>query len=413
MIKVIDEVKQNIKSQSISSKSQIELDSYEFYDGDEIKKFTHTLVSLRLPCANPYSISWVGDTIVCCSGNGDTYLKIGEKFELLGRINVLKKTLFSNIIIDGNNYLLIIDGAKKAYRVKNGMMVEIGEIDAEQVCNNGEILFFSKGRKVTFSAFNDMTDFSLEANKGGEFTIEDGYGDIVALATENKNLIIFTKKAIFEFCAIGYHSEYTLRRIECDLLDIYADSVKDMGDKIVFVSNDCIYSYKNGKVYLEESFLKDMGYNIVGYPALCEKIYYIPIMSGGIACLFRYNFNNKKRHLIERLSSQLFDGKYPVYKDNKLYEITLKSVEKKPVFSIGKISNNLVKKTIVKVIAYVVGSAKLVISGEEGSRELQLKDGLNEKKIRLQAVNFSMEIIDKSSDFELCEMQVKYKTKGE
>jgi len=233
-----------------------------------------------------------------------------------------------------------------------------------------------------------MMDFTFGIDRAGQFDIEGGYGDIVALATENKKLIIFTSRAIFEFCAIGARTDYTLKRIECDYLNVLENSVRDIGDRIIFVSDRKIYYYKSGKVYLEQSFLGDNDCIITNAPALDGKIYYLPISYKGEEFLFRYDLDNKKYNFITAISNDLFDGEYPVYKNISMYKIDKVDVQKTPVYTAKSVLDKTTKKVMVKIIAYVVGSATLTLNGNSGSCKIQLKDGLNEKKIRLSSISF-------------------------
>ena len=416
-MKVISKVESKLKSKSVSFDKTVDpksLEFDEFFDGETIKKYAHTLVNVKLPVENPFFISWINNSIICCSLSGDTYIKKDNTFIYVGKINVSKKPILSTIVIEGVRYPLLIDGDNNAYKIFNeNALLLIGEIDADVVCNNGEMLFAAKGRTITFSAPNDMTDFTFSIDRAGQITVEDGYGDIISMATENKKLIIFTRKAVFEFNPVGARTDYTLRRIEFDALNVLDGSVKDIGDKIVFISNRKIYYYKGGKIYLEQSYIYDNDFAISGTPAVDNKIYYVAIRANKNNYLLRYDFDNKKFNLVSYLSNYLFDGIYPVISGDSLYKIELITARDTPVYAQGNAKLDLNKKIFVKVIAFVVGSGILLLKGDNSSVQISLNKGLNEKKIRLSSVNFSMEILEQSADFEILEMQVKYKIKGE
>lgn len=417
-MKVIDKVDNKLKSKTVNFKKltgEEGLEFGEFYDGDVVKKYVNSMSNIRLPFTNPFVVGSVKNSILVCSYYGDTYIKNDDKFVFIGNIDVSKKPILSTIVIQGIIYPLLVDGQNNAYKIEENCTLNlIGQIDADVICNNGEMLFIAKGRTITFSAPFDMTDFTFSIDRAGQITIEDGYGDIVGMATENKKLIIFTKNAVFEFNAVGERTDYTLKRIEFETLDVLEDSVKDIGDKIAFISDRKIYTYKGGKISLEQSFLFENNCPILSSPAVDKKVYYVPMDLRGNHYLFRYDFEEKKYNFVTWVSSMLLDGNCPIVKDDRLYKINLITSNKiLPSYSGCEVKFDLAKKVFVKVIAYVVGSAILQLKGDKGVCQVKLKSGLNEKKIRMSSVNFSMEILEQSSDFEILEMQVKYKLKGE
>ena len=168
MIDVIEKVEQKLLTENVKWQNNLGLEEDEFCDGDKVKKYALTLAPITLPCSNPFSMAWYNDTLICCALNGYTYLKIGESFKMIKVLSVLGRTIFSDIILQGQKYPLVIDGTKKAYKLDNNQLVEIGHIDADYVCNNGETLFYGKGRKVTFSTVNDMTDFVFAIDRAGQ-----------------------------------------------------------------------------------------------------------------------------------------------------------------------------------------------------------------------------------------------------
>ncbi len=415
MIEVISNVNLDKKERKIDLEKSENFAIDEIVFDGKVQKIEYENTSVTLTYFMPLAVGSSSHGFVYCTLNGNTYAKIGDVFQLVTIIDVTKKPVISSIKVGQNRYPLIFCGDDTALYLDGDKVYRFANVCCEHVCDNGEMLFVSCDKTVTFSAVNDMTDFTFAVDRAGQINVDDSYGRIVGLSTESRNLIIFTEKSIFEFSPVGLRTDYTLKRLETPVLNVLEGSVKDVGDRIAFVSDGKLYYYKQGKIYTANSKLHTLKFKGAGNAVGDGSVYYLPVKCDGDSFyrLFRFDFSIDKECLVRAYSSLIFDGAFSVGNGDYLYKIKAVDAGVKSTYDLCELNQEKNRKTLVKIVAYVSGAGNVVLRGDSGKKELTFKDGLNEKRINLLSTNFSMEVSGLTSDFKIHEMRVKYITKGD
>lgn len=323
-----------------------------------------------------------------------------------------------DVFVDGEKTALVLDGSGKGYKVSDDLkLTEVSGLPLGTVATvyNG-MLFIAKENQLYFSAPMGMTDFTMDLTRGGVVRTDESDGQIVALCVQNGKLLIFTENAIYSFSAYGERIDYSLKKIETDVPVINASSVKDCGEKTLFVSEQKLCSFVDGKIQILDSILDGVKFIANGSSAVADGIYYIPVKqtSNDKKYFLRHDVKTDKECLIESAVAVIGDGGYTFDANGKLTVVKSNASNTINIrFKLDEVDFNTPKEKVINEISAVcVGDGALTISGEYGSSDFELKDGNNVKRINFPARTFNIEFSGKGA-FNVKNVRIKYRIKGE
>ena len=280
---------------------------------------------------------------------------------------------------------------------------------------NGRIFVGAKDKLYYTKEFNlskNMFDYSL----GGQisFGLEDG--DIISLNAVSNYLLVVCERAIYKLI-LNSDLGFGLEKFNVPKLNVYKNSVKDLGDEILFISDGTVYSYKNGSVDKINSKLYGLNVNILGDAKTMGRVYYFPITrkSTGKNYVFFIDRSNNREGIIS--APNLTDGDGGYLGNN--FNLYLLSHDGDVLFdNVYWESKNLTlesacKKSVIGINVYVTENATMKVFGDFGEKRFYLKKGANVKKMNLFSDNIKIQVISSSNTFALKDLQIKYRKIGD
>lgn len=150
-------------------------------------------------------------------------------------------------IFDGGDALLLWDGETSAILSAEGLAAE--ELPAfDGAAYFGDRLWTAKGMRLSYSAPDDVRDFSQERGKGGYIDSPSRMGNIVALAAGTGELFLFRERGLQALSGRGEERGFVIR----DLLEcapVYGATAAFDGRRAVWLSEDGPHAYGGEDIF--------------------------------------------------------------------------------------------------------------------------------------------------------------------
>ena len=286
----------------------------------------------------------------------------------------------------------------------------LGKVSA--FCVSFGKVFTANGRELFVSYGFNINEGSHNFNKEFCFKTEPDEGDIIEIIAREDCVLLICQRKIISVSYTKKLGELVIERISTPLFNAEKNSVCDFGEKIVFLSNDKIAIYKNKSIEFVDVF---EGVKFDSKVAPCSQadvsLFLIPYKEGSNKKILIFDVEEKNFHQLDFNMVGLSKyGGFFENSDKKIWFIKRKTLLSN-VINKGSMTfnfNDLCKKILLNIIVKVSGSALLNISGDFGSKEYQLVDGINNINCNLTSREFNMELKEKSSDFTCEKMQLTY-----
>ncbi len=322
-------------------------------------------------------------------------------------VEIMKNGKYVPFVIDGigNGYAINEDGTVTEHEIPKGRVATV---------YNG-MLFIANNNEVYFSAPLDFTDFTMDLNHGGLIKTDVNDGEIRSLVTEEDKLLIFTTRAVYTFTAFGDRIDYELKKLETVIPSMRTCSAKDCGEKIVFVSDDSLYAYSQGKITKIDGLLDGKNYKPISDSAVDDGVYYLPVTdANGKKSILRHDLKSGLECLLDTGKSLIADGGYSVSDNGSLLKLEENSLAETTVSFTGKpFDFGSAKKKVVHEISVICSSqGTLTIDGDCGQKKFSLERGGNEKRMNISSKTFVL-TFSGGKDFNAKNLTIKYRIKGE
>ena len=178
-----------------------------------------------------------------------------------------------NYKYDGKNILIVsapdlaitvYDGTT-ATPVTNGLKFAALEVHGERVFG----VYNGKRGSVWFSDNLDPTDWTVSADAGGYIAFGDDCGDAIGLVSFLGYLYIFRERGIYRLTAYGDQGEFMLKKLFTSTGCIYKDTIALCGDRIMFLTDEGIFSFDG---YSATPAVKE--FPDIEYPSHCRAAYH-------------------------------------------------------------------------------------------------------------------------------------------
>lgn len=114
------------------------------------------------------------------------------------------------------------------------------------MCVHYERIFASESihkKSVWFSADFDPTNWKTDLESGGFINFSDECGEVLKVISFLDYVYIFREHGIFRLVAYAEQTDFTVSKVFVDTGKIYADTIAQFGDKIVFLADDGLYVF--------------------------------------------------------------------------------------------------------------------------------------------------------------------------
>ncbi len=346
-----------------------------------------------------------------------------------GKLYVIKKNVEKVINTNVSNasaiYQITKGDSSKLFLINKNGFAEIiyvdefrclpyGLPDGEFSCLYNEMLFVGGGNTVYFSKKGDITDFTMSLDAGGYITTKAEDGNISDMLVFNDKLVIFTDKAVYEFTALGERIDYTLKRV-CDKpKGVMYNSARVVGNCIMFIIINEIYSYKDGQIKKRPSFkgeysfdasavgVYNNSYVIRGCDLYGDFVTMMHDEQSDLECVLDQQYKQYLKdgyNLTFGMGIDLFDSGY-------MYGTYVKYICNSLDF--GEINKKILHEVVVKT----TGACTMTIKYDGGSTTYKLERGINKVKMSLPSYSFRFEF-EANSQFMVEKIQAKYRFRGE
>lgn len=124
-------------------------------------------------------------------------------------------------------------------------------------------------QQLWFSDDFDPENWTVSAEEGGYISFQDECGDALAAVSFLGYLYIFREHGVYRLTAYGDQSEFSLKKLFTATGRIYKDTIVLCGDRIIFLTDEGIFSFDG---YTATPAMKELP--PVTYPSHCVAAYH-------------------------------------------------------------------------------------------------------------------------------------------
>lgn len=311
-----------------------------------------------------------------------------------------------------------INGEEKALVLTPSSAVVLGDTNQTvsilygiDACTYNGRIFVANENTLYFGKEFDFANFSVQTGNYNFIKIDQNDGQILRIFDYDKSLLIVCEKALYKL-TISSDYDYELDRLYDQNLMIEQGSVCTVGGSIIFISDDKLCVYKNGKVSVIQSIVDNYQLRAQGLAySGCGK-YFLPVTSklDNQNYIYIYDTINGKECLTED-NCILCGEQYFVDKSsNYVGKLTLekdtnqggKWISKKLNFNTND------KKSLLSLSVHLDCDAILLVKGDFGIKQYSLNKGYCKKILNLYSCDFTLEISFDNGDFKAKNLRLEY-----
>lgn len=110
--------------------------------------------------------------------------------------------------------------------------------------------------QVWFSSVMNPENWTVSGDEAGYITFSDESGDVEKVMSLSGHLYIFREHSVYRLTAYADQSEFLLKKVFTDTGRIYKDTIAFAGDKIMFYSEDGLFSFDGYDAVRVADFIK-------------------------------------------------------------------------------------------------------------------------------------------------------------
>lgn len=268
---------------------------------------SETLFKLSLPNGNVKQIYNLDGEKYLYFGNGKVYkleenrlVLFAELFSLTSPTIIQAPSNFGNstLLIDENNFIIRGDTNGAIFMQKgDGYLVFDDMVFAYE---NSTLYFASK----------DNDSFLLEENYFGRIDVNSSLGKILYLAIFNNNLYVVSEYGISTLSIMENKKDFKLKEVCAIPVQIKPKSIKQMGEKIYFISGNKLCVFSGGRVDYKDFLLGDKEYAITGDSVDIMGRYCVQYKTKNKDYLYCYNSINMQEENYDMNNLLISEGGY-------------------------------------------------------------------------------------------------------
>ena len=318
---------------------------------------------------NKTAVTATGITPVkCYKANGEVYFYCSDK-----SVKKIVNGAFTSTGFIGDVLPLVVPVVKNG--VKTVMFVsdvtaKIGEETVSGVPYGTSCafcagrLFIADGKKIKFSEEFDFTDFNTGLAFGGFVQVGENDGDVLFLGETGGKLYAVCEHAAYVLSPYGEEYEFTMEKIPSFELNVAANSVFQVGDRICFLSGKELCVLMGGKIKRAGKTLSTVAITANGIAGGGNGLYLLPVSSGSNGYVYVYDTLTDKESL-NPAGGFTVAGLYAVKSgDDYLYQITaeISAATIGESYSDEYDFGSCARKSVCRVETHIRGNADLVAS---------------------------------------------------
>ena len=415
-IPFVKRIKNNLKTLSVENFCKIVKSSVnaDIDENGTIRCFSLNKYLSTAPTDWLLNVCKINDIIFYVANNGTVYYQVNKGG--CGNVPATFTTEPEIILLKNEeNGILIANGVGDGYLLKDGgVITQVALPVGGAMCYYNQRLFIANGRKLLFSAVDDYTNFTMDLNSGGMIQTSAEDGDILRLVENDGKLVIFTNKAVYEFTTDGERLDYKLeRKIEFAFNNFFTKSVKVCDGKVVFINDNKLCTYKEGKIKEIDSYLDLDDVTVKNSFGVSGSAYYIALIEnryGGR--ILRYDFNGDRQCFIQTDYSLVCDGGMVSNNAGSIYTIS-QAEDSNCIVKFSSIDFDMgtaKDKVIHKISAFCQGECILTVQSDCGNYDFILESGANLKRMNLPSSTYSFNFSG-NNGFSVYRLKIEYRVK--
>lgn len=224
----------------------------------------------------------------CYCSDSHVYKEENGVFSLFSQKTFDSAPNLLTVLVEGERRTLVYSDNASIVRGYGEVEVTLPQSQYSEVCNG--VLFLASGNTINFGLPFNFETFSVDLNPTGVIKIEPELGDILALISMETDLQIFCKHGVLSLSTFGQPKDYTLKHYSLPYLDIEPKSIRKIGNRIYFISQNKLCYLKNQTL---ESADLSLGGNVkvIGDASTYKGYYLLPVNAFGKNVLYVKNTN--------------------------------------------------------------------------------------------------------------------------
>lgn len=362
-----------------------------------IKEYSYKLKQKRLkavrvgfdvsPPSSVEEIANAGGRIFVFCADGFLYEYANSAFKKLCAAEG-GKPLVTSVCVDGEDKILVVT-KNSSLIFGEGDAVETGAVYGDYIATYAGRIFTAAGNTIRYGAAFDFSTFSDGISASGIIRTEAESGEIKGLCVFSDSLYVFCENGVYEITADISATDFKIEKEAVDVSGVVSGSVKNAGKEILFVDDNGLKGFSNGKVALKDGAVSGTACSSA---FTFRGVYCFPYINGnGEKTLYVYSFCEQTGKVISGGLTALQEGSGGFFINGE--------------FDFG----TCYIKTVTELSARADADATVKISGEGGYDVLKLKKGLNVKRTYLTSRSFSLEPCDGEKECVLTDLAFKYR----
>ena len=373
-------------------------------------------------CSNDITLKFVClfvDTMIKSYYIGDrffAYMKDNTIYEYKNKrmesvLKVSSQPLLIDILVNGIKEILVVE-INGAYILKKDITFNFPY--GQCIAKHKGRLFVADGKNIYFSNQFNFTVYSTNIENQGFISVDDNAGKILDLIEYKDSLMVVCEKAIYKLRLIDQNFEFD--KIELDYVDILPNSAKKVGDKIYFISQNKLCEFDgSSRIMLNGDFDRFLPL-AKEFATSVQGLYSIKVAVNGRDVFLVYDTSTKEHYYVwtDGVGNMGENGYVFVEEFGTIYRINANTNNQTYEWQSKDIDfESLNKKALLELRLTVDQPMALYIQGDFGTKEIQLSEGVNIKKLNLTSRAFKMRIYQYANTLLVKDLSLKYKIVGE
>ena len=213
------------------------VEGYSKFDSNQVNAGGNLFRGLAV--FNGNAIAAYDTHLYISSGSGWTQLTDNATYSSTGiTLGGLGRVRFAQHSFAGTKTLIVVDGASKPFKFDGTTFSSIttatsDQEDATFVVRHKDHLFFAKDKRLTYSAPNDDSDYTI-ASGAGFFTFTNPITGVVPFRDQ---LFVFTANSI-DVISGASESDFTTQNVTSDVGAVSEDTIQEIGGDVIFLGPD-------------------------------------------------------------------------------------------------------------------------------------------------------------------------------
>ena len=317
----------------------------------------------------------VRDRIFCYGENGGFYEYRSGEFVLIKEALETQPIVIAiviggirKIVVIGSEFCFTVDSPDQLFE-----QVPFGDC---ALIKDGRIIV-GKGQTLYYGEEFNFLEGSVKVGIDGFIGTPIQEGEIVGVEVYGQETVIIKTGAIYTLVS-NEQTEFGLEKFNLPYLNVHSQTVKTIGDKIIFINDGVPCVYKNRSLSVVDGIFHTVKITPNGRAARIGRNYVLPVIADGKNAFYIYDTATCKEQLIGAPSNVVCDGGYVFDAvNNTLLLIDTNGQPHGELFWKSKSFDfgYAYRKNLVEINLYTNADCVFTVCGEFGEKKFFLKKG--------------------------------------